>query len=94
MDLGRQSNRAHMVVPGVVLVVVVVVEVGLDINFEVNSSLTRVSMVTETAIGLFALISVKSSEPISSQFAARDLLKTKAFVIIETASKSIRVDAK
>ena len=78
-----------MVVPGVVLVVVVVVEVGLDINFEVNSSFTCVSMVTATASGLFALISVKSP-----QFVAMDLPKTKAFVIIETASKSMRVDAK
>ena len=73
-----------------VFAVVVVVEAVLEINFEANSSLTRVSMVTETAIG----ISVKSSEPLSSQFVAMDLLKTKAFVIIETASKSIRVDAK
>ena len=73
-----------------VFAVVVVVEAVLEINFEANSSLTRVSMVTETAIG----ISVKSSEPLSSQFVAMDLLKTKAFVIIETASKSMRVDAK
>ena len=72
-----------------VFVVVVVVEAVLDINFELNSSFTRVSMVTATALGLFALISIKSS-----QFVAMDLLKTKAFVIIETASKSIRVDAK
>ena len=75
-------------------VVVVVVEAALDINFEANSSSTRVSMVTETAIGLFAAVLVKSSEPLSSQFVAMDMLKTKAFVIIETASKSIRVDAK
>ena len=110
MGSGRQSKTAHadgivddvvgmvvlVVVVNVVDVFVVVVVVGaaLDINFELNSSLTRVSMVTTTAIGLFATVLVKSLEPLSSQFAAMDLLKTKAFVIIETASKSIRVDAK
>ena len=101
---GIVDDVVGMVVPEVVLivvvdvvdffVVVVVVEAALDINFELNSSFTRTSMVTETAIGLFAAVSVKSSEPLSSQFVAMDLLKTKAFVIIETASKSIRVDAK
>ena len=65
-----------------VFVVVVVVGATLDINFEANSSSTRVLIVTETAIGLFALISVNSSEPLSSQFVAMDLLKTIAFVII------------
>ena len=110
MGSGRQSKTAHadgivddvvgmvvlVVVVNVVDVFVVVVVVGaaLDINFELNSSLTRVSMVTTTAIGLFATVLVKSLEPLTSQFAAMDLLKTKAFVIIETASKSIRVDAK
>ena len=115
MDLGRQSNRAHvdgivddvvgMVVPGMVLVVVVVdvvdffvvvvvVEAAVDINFELNSSLTCEPIVTEATIGSFTLISVESLEPLSSQFDAMDLLKTKAFAIIATASKNMRVDAK
>ena len=83
--LGLSKTHADESVDLIVVVVVLVLVLVVDV---VVDGIVVVGVVEA------ALISVESAVPLSSQFVLMARFKTKTFATIETASKSIRLDAK
>lgn len=67
---------------------------NLDTNCEVDFSLPFESMETDITVGFHVVVSIESKVRLSSEWFVLDLLKTKAYETVKTASKIIRLDVK